>query len=104
MREFEPGDREAAATFYRAVTDPTAKAILDYLIDHPDERVDGAALVRAFGLPEHRAVARAAYLMGRIASAEGRNRPWSEAQLGYQMSAPVAELFRQARSQATGGD
>ena len=97
MDEFGPNDGEAAAALYRSVTDPTAKAILDYLIDHPDERVNGAALVRALGLPEHRVVARAAYSMGQTAAALVPTRPWTEAQQGYLMPAPVAELFRRAR-------
>lgn len=97
MRDFDDIDRESAAQFYDAVTEPTAKAILDYLIDHPDERLDGAAIVRALGLPEHRAVARATYAMGQIAAAQDNHRPWGEAQQGYLMPAPVADLFRQVR-------
>ena len=98
MRDFEPDDHRAAAAFYRSVLDPTARAILDHLIDHPDQRFDGAALARALDLAEHRAVARATYEMGQLAAGLGRNRPWQEAQLGYLMPGPIAELFRQVRT------
>jgi hypothetical protein len=97
MRDFAPDDHKAAAAFYGSVLDPTARAVLDHLIDHPDERFDGAALVRALGLPEHRAVARATYTMGQIAAGIDRKRPWGEAQMGYLMPASIAELFRQVR-------
>ena len=97
MREFQPEDHHTAAAFYRAITDSTAKAVLDYLIDHPEERINGATLVRALGLPEHRAVARATYARGQTAAAQCRKRPWTEAQQGYLMPAPIAELFRKAR-------
>ena len=100
MRDFEPDDHTAAADFYRSVLDPTARAILDHLIDHPDQRFDGAALVRALGLPEHRAVVRATYLMGQLAAGLGRNRPWQEAQPGYLMPGPIAELFERVRTTA----
>ena len=102
MRDFEPGDQQAAVGFYGAVQDPHARAILDYLIDHPDERVDGPTLARTLGLPDNRLVARSTYQMGLIASARDRTRPWGEAQLGYLMPGPIAELFRRARQASAG--
>jgi hypothetical protein len=97
MREFAPDDLEAAVAFDHGVTDPTARAILDYLIAHPDERFDGAALVRALGLTEHKSVARATYAMGQVAAGLERKRPWGEAQMGYLMPGPMAQLFRASR-------
>ena len=38
------GTTEQAVAFYHQVSDPTARAILDFLIDHPDERFEGADL------------------------------------------------------------
>lgn len=94
---------EQAASFYRRVADETARSILDYLIDHPEERFDGAALVRHLGLSEHREVARATYYMGQIAAELGHDRPWTEGQLGYLMPEEQANLLRQARESTPAG-
>ena len=99
MGDFDPGDLDVAVAFYRSVDDPTAKAVLDFLIDHPDERFDGAALVRQLGLGAHGDVARATFYLGTLAAAHGRRRPWTEAQLGCLMPAAQAELLRRAREQ-----
>ena len=100
MQDFAPSDLDVAVAYYRSVADPTAKALLDFLIDHPDERFDGAALVRHLGLGEHRAVARATSRLGTLAAALDRRRPWTEAQLGYLMPAVQADLLRRARERA----
>ena len=98
MREFASTDGDEASAFYRSVDDPTARAVLDFLIDHPEERFDGAAIARHLGLAQHRDVARATYRLGQLAAARGRARPWNEAQLGYAMAAEQAALFRDARA------
>lgn len=100
MQHFAPGDTDVAVAFYRAIDDPTAKAVLDFLIDHPDERFDGATLMRHLQLPQHGDVARATYRLGGLAASFDRRRPWSEAQLGYLMPTAQAALFQQARVQA----
>ena len=97
MEDFGPNDVELATALYRAVEEPGARAVIDFLIDHPDERFEGAAIAAALGLPQHRDVARATYAYGEAARALGRRRPWSEAQLGYLMPAVQAALFRQSR-------
>lgn len=90
---------ESATAFYQRVTDPTAKSILDFLVDHPDERFDGAAIVQHLGLARHRDVAESTYLMGQIASELGLQRPWTESQVGYLMPSHLAATLRQAREQ-----
>ncbi len=97
MRAFEPEDLDAAVAFRRAIADPTERAVLDFLIDHPEERFDGAAIVRRLGLAGHRAVGRATFGLGTVAAGLGRRRPWREGQLGYLMPAAQAELLRRAR-------
>jgi len=97
MRSFEPGDIAEATDFYASIDDATAKAVLDFLIDHPEQRFDGAAVMRQLGLGQHREVAQATSYLGNLAKAVGRRRPWNEGQLGYQMSAAEAALLRQAR-------
>lgn len=94
-------NRDDAVAFYERVTDPTAKAILDFLIDHPDERFDGAGIVKGLGLARHRQVAESTYLMGRIARELGLGRPWTESQIGYLMPVQQAAILRDAREQAS---
>lgn len=103
MREFAATEVDEATTFYRSIDDPTAKAVFDLLIDHPDERLDGAAIAGKLALDRHRDVARATYRIGQLAASRGRPRPWTEAQLGYAMPAAQAHLFRRARAAATAG-
>lgn len=100
MKEFGPEDADLAAGFYRSIEDPTARAVLDFLVDHPEERFDGAALVGELGLARHREVARATFALGTLAAAVGRRRPWREGQVGYLMPAAQADLLRRARDRA----
>jgi hypothetical protein len=102
VEEFGDADLDLATSFYRAVDDVGSRAVLDFLIDHPDERFEGAAIAEALGLPRHRDVARATYAYGEVARTMGRARPWQEAQLGYLMPASKAALLRQARDRARG--
>lgn len=85
------------AEFYRDVTDPNGRAVLDFLIDHPGERFEAREIMTALGFGQHRDVALAAYAVGEAAGRHGQKRPWLEAQLGYTMSPEVAEALRRAR-------
>ncbi len=98
MRHLGPDDRAAADAFYRGIGNPTAKAFLDLLIAHPDERFDTAAIADRLGLADHRDVARATYAMGQALAAAGYARPWTEAQQGYAMAAETANLFKSGSS------
>jgi hypothetical protein len=100
VEQFGVADIDLAARFYRAVDDPGSRAVLDFLIDHPEERFEGAALADTLGLPQHRDVARATFAYGEAARSLGRARPWQEAQLGYVMPVDQAALLRQARERA----
>ena len=101
MDRTELADIDAARSFYHRVTDPTARTLLDFMIDHPDERFDGATIVERLGLREHREVPRSTYLIGQVASELGLKRPWSESQHGYLLPGPAAELLREARTPAS---
>jgi DNA-binding transcriptional ArsR family regulator len=101
MEPFGATDLALAKRFYEAIDDPTARAVLDFLIDHPDERIEGYTIADTVGLPRHRDVARATYTYGEIARSLGKSRPWQEAQMGYLMPAEQAALLRQARELAT---
>jgi hypothetical protein len=97
VQGFESGDHETAAEFYQGIADPVARSVLDFLIDHPDQRNDATAIVSSLGLARHGDVARSTFALGEAAAALGRRRPWREGQMGYTMPTDMAELFRQAR-------
>ncbi len=98
MSEHAPANHEQMTAFYRDVADPNARAMLDFLIDHPGERYEARQIMEALGFAQHRDVGLAAYAVGEIARQHGQQRPWLEAQLGYMMSPETATLLRQART------
>jgi hypothetical protein len=100
VEEFGDADFELAVRFYRAIDDPGLRAVLDFLIDHPDERFEGAAIAESLGLPRHRDIARATFAYGEVARSLGQARPWQEGQLGYVMPVHQAVLLRRARERA----
>ena len=100
MQDFAQDDLDLAVAFYQSIGDPTARAVLDFLVDHAEQRFDGAAIVRHLGLDRHRDVARATFRLGALAASLQRARPWTESQLGYLMPCAQAELLRRARKLA----
>jgi hypothetical protein len=101
VEQFGSADLDLARRFYWALDDPGTRAVLDFLIDHPDERFEGAAIAETLGLPWHRDVARATFAYGEVARSLGRSRPWQEAQLGYLMPADQATILRRARERGS---
>lgn len=87
-----------AAQFYGLITPGQPQQFLDFLIDHPGERFDSEVLQRELQFPQHKDVALAAYSIGESAAALGLDRPWTEGQLGYQMSPEIAESLANART------
>jgi hypothetical protein len=87
---------------YARIEDPTARAVLDFLVDRPGERFNAAAIQQQLNLPQHRDVALAMYYLGHRCAEVGKTRPWNEAQVGYLLSPDLAELFRKARNDHTG--
>ena len=90
-------DPPTLAAVYRDITDANARAMLDFLIDHPGERFEARQIMEALGFAEHRDVGLAAYAVGEVANRHGQRRPWLEAQLGYTMSPEMAAQLRRAR-------
>jgi len=84
------------AAFRSDVTDPNARALLDFLIDHAGERHEARQIMEALGFAQHRDVALAAHVVGHVAALHGLKRPWLEAQLGYTMSPEMAAALRGA--------
>ena len=78
---------------------PLSRKVLQHLIDHADERIDGAGIQAALGVERHSEVTLSfADLGGRFTGA-GFNRPWNEAQRGYLVECATAELLGRALQQ-----
>jgi alkanesulfonate monooxygenase SsuD/methylene tetrahydromethanopterin reductase-like flavin-dependent oxidoreductase (luciferase family) len=75
-------------------TDRTARLVLDCLIAHPDERLDGQAIMRLTGIERHAEVTRAFVRLADAFAAQGIARPWSEAQRGWLLPRETADLLR----------
>jgi F420-dependent oxidoreductase-like protein len=90
-------DEADVARAYAAVRDGTPRRLLDFLIDHPDERFDGAALMRHLELQRHDEVARGFAALGADLADQGLARPWNEAQAGYLLPAQHAAVLARAR-------
>lgn len=101
MGDLASANQDQLTTFYRDVTDPQGRAVLDFLIDHPGERFEARAIMETLGFAQHRDVALAAYAVGEAATMHGMKRPWLEAQLGYTMSMEMATRLREARDPTT---
>ena len=74
--------------------DATARLVLATLIAHPDERLDGQAIMRLTGIERHAEVTRAFVRLADAFAAQGIARPWSEAQRGWLLSKESADLLR----------
>lgn len=92
-------DKPTLATEFYGLVDPgQPRQLLDYLIDHPDTKMNAEELQAALQFPQHKDVALAAYSIGESAAALGLKRPWTEGQTGYVMSAETAALLSQVRA------
>ena len=99
-RELRKEDVSLVAEIYTELGEGSARQVLDFLIDHPDERFDGAALVQHLALTRHPEVARAIATIGDVFAQHGLERPWNEAQRGYLLPQDNAAILRQGRDQA----
>jgi F420-dependent oxidoreductase-like protein len=82
---------------YAAVRDGTPRRLLDFLIDHPDERFDGATLMGHLELRRHDEVARGFAALAADLAEHGLARPWNEAQAGYLLPPQHAAILSRAR-------
>jgi F420-dependent oxidoreductase-like protein len=90
-------DEADVARAYAAVRDGAPRRLLDFLIDHPDERFDGATLMRHLELRRHDEVARGFAALAADLAAHGLARPWNEAQAGYLLPPQHAAILGRAR-------
>jgi F420-dependent oxidoreductase-like protein len=84
---------------YAAVRDGTPRRLLDFLVDHPDERFEGAALMRRLELSRQDEVARGFAALAADLAEHGLARPWNEAQAGYLLPAKHAAVLARGRDE-----
>jgi F420-dependent oxidoreductase-like protein len=90
-------DEATVARAYSTVPEGNPRRLLDFLIDHPDEQLDAAALRDRLGLARHEEVARGWAAIAMALADHGIARPWTEAQAGYLLPASQAALLARAR-------
>jgi F420-dependent oxidoreductase-like protein len=95
-------DAETVRRAYAAIGEGDARRVLDFLIDHPDERFDGRALMQHLGIERHDAVTRAIAGIAAALAEHGLARPWNEAQAGYLLPTDRAAVLASARTSAEG--
>jgi alkanesulfonate monooxygenase SsuD/methylene tetrahydromethanopterin reductase-like flavin-dependent oxidoreductase (luciferase family) len=103
LHEPNPGDLPILRLILAHVDDPQLRLVLDLLIDHPDERFDGAAIVARTGIECHHEVTRALGAFAGALAAQGLGRPWNEAQGGWLLPRETAELLVKARGSDPAG-
>lgn len=103
LADVTAADAETVRRAYAAVEDAGARRLLDFLIDHPDERFDGRALMGQVGLDRHDAVTRAIAVIATDLARHGLARPWNEGQPGYLLPGPRAAALSTAREGVTRG-
>jgi F420-dependent oxidoreductase-like protein len=84
---------------YAAVRDGTPRRLLDFLVDHPDERFDSAALMQRLDLERHDEVARGFAALAADLAEHRLARPWNEAQAGYMLTSQSAAVLARARDE-----
>lgn len=95
VADLDSVDEATIANALRAVADGTPRRLLDFLVDHPDERFDATALRDHLSLERHDEIARGFSAVGEAFARYGIARPWNEAQAGYLLPAsPAAALAR----------
>lgn len=96
LRNITSGDLPVISSLLADRNGTTGHRFLTWLIAHPDERFDGAALGSNIGVDRHADVTRGVAIIGAAFADHGFARPWNEAQRGYSLPAGMAALLRQA--------
>ena len=103
LRAVGPADLTLVSSIYSGLPEGNPKRVIDVLIDNPDERFDGVALVERLGLVDHAAATLAIAAAGSAFAEHGLARPWSEAQRGYQLMPESVAVLAAARAQSEEG-
>jgi alkanesulfonate monooxygenase SsuD/methylene tetrahydromethanopterin reductase-like flavin-dependent oxidoreductase (luciferase family) len=99
-RKLEAGDDTLVEKVLALIDNDDARGVLALLIENPDERFDGSAIMRRLEMTEHADVAHAFAVLGDAFEEHGLARPWSEAQRGYMLTADDAHILRRGRDEA----
>jgi hypothetical protein len=94
LRQLTSGLYPLSSDAWSLPPDPTARLVLRCLIEHPDERLDGAAIMRLTGIERHADVTRAFVRLREASAAHGIAPPWSEAQRGWLLPSEIANLLK----------
>lgn len=97
-------DAATISRAYAAIRDGVPRRLLDFLIDHPDERFDAAALRERLVLERHDDVARGFAALAADLATHGIARVWSEAQAGYLLPAQQAATLTKSASRQERAD
>ncbi len=95
-RDIAAGDHPVVASIVADLGEGPARQFLAWLVEHPDERFDGAALQPILNVEDHVAVTLTVAAIGAAFAEHGFARPWSEAQRGYALSAGMVKLLNDA--------
>ena len=95
--DLSAADEATLVRAYASVREGLPRRVLDLLIDHPDERFDGAALMQRLGIDRHHEVTLAFAAFAADLAEQGLARPWNEAQSGYLLPAAEATRLHRAR-------
>ena len=93
-------DEAEVVRAYDAVRDGTPRRLLDFLIDHPDERFDSATLMQRLDLERHDEIARGFAALAADLASHGLARPWNEAQAGFMLAPAHAAVLSRGREQS----
>ncbi len=93
LQDMTTGDLPVLSGILANLGDSPARRFLAWLIDHPEERFDGAALQPILNVEDHAAVSLTVASVGAAFAERGLDRPWSEAQRGYALSREMADLL-----------
>jgi len=96
LRRITSGDLPVVSHILTNLGDTPSHRFFSWLIAHPDEQFDGAALGSHIGLDSHAEVTRAVAILGAAFADHGFARPWSEAQRGYLVPKETAVLLSEA--------
>lgn len=95
-REISRGDFSIVCSILAELSNTPSHRFLSWLIAHPDEQFDGAALGSHIGVDTPADATRAVANLGAAFADQGLARPWTEAQRGYALSAGMATLLAAA--------
>lgn len=97
LRPVTLDDAPVVTEILAGLGDGPPRRVISWLVDHPDECVDGDRLKAELGVERHAEIALAFAALGDAFAARGLARPWQEAQKGYLLPGAMAVVLVVAR-------